>query len=477
MLPNTSAPSPGNIPGTGYSIGSINTIAELISVVKRFDSDYHPKSSSKVVDEAERPLVMYQTDSQGKEFSSVKPSGETGEPVYLNLQNPVIIDENGTVTNQGANADGQIIKDKDGIRAIVYAAENVKSVAENGIPINGLVNRNTQVDGTYALAGYARDIKDNEYIAIITVEHYSGNIVDSEIIDVGHAIRGRIKNERGPVSQDVKSPKKTIHRDPHSPITIAELLEIVNSTHRGILSKDVLDFFGEERSTEGEYVKEVKFSQLGVDTDNPIYRSGIDEAYTDPIDESVSIDRLPKAEAQSVAEEQNYPVLMREDGSMERAVPGWTWVRASDRGNYGYVSGAKNGMLEVTFVNKANDIRYTPKELFAPGQLTAVDAEYQGEQAPMGEAPPETDRYIPTEEEEAGFETIMQEEEDRQSGKTTTAQQIVAGGELNEDEEKKANMAKPPKILIYQGFSGVLLGMGESVSGAGGGFRTRKIWA
>lgn len=121
MLPNTSAPSPGNIPGTGYSIGSINTIAELISVVKRFDSDYHPKSSSKVVDEAGRPLVMYQTDSQGKEFSSVKPSGETGEPVYLNLQNPVIIDENGTVTNQGANADGQIIKDKDGIRAIVYA--------------------------------------------------------------------------------------------------------------------------------------------------------------------------------------------------------------------------------------------------------------------------------------------------------------------------------------------------------------------
>lgn len=66
----------------------------------------------------------------------------------------------------------------------------------------------------------------------------------------------------------------------------------------------------------------------------------------------------------------------------------------------------------------------------------------------------------------------MQEEEDRQSGKTTTAQQIVAGGELNEDEEKKANMAKPPKILIYQGFPGVLLGMGEGVNGAGGGFRT-----
>ena len=229
---------------------------------------------------------------------------------------------------------------------------------------------------------------------------------------------------------------------------------------------------GLDSRTIPEGYKPPNTSSIGVDTDNPIYRSGIEEAETGDIDESVHVDRLPKAEAQTVAEEQNYPVLMREDGSMERAVPGWTWVRASDRGNYGYVSGAKNGMLEVTFINKANDISYTPRELFAPGQLTAVDAEYQGEQAPMGEAPPETDRYIPTEEEEAEFEAIMQEEEDRQSGKTTTAQQIVAGGELNENEEKKANMAKAPKILIYQGFSGVSSGMGEGVSGAGGGFRT-----
>ena len=214
-----------------------------------------------------------------------------------------------------------------------------------------------------------------------------------------------------------------------------------------------------------------------MDTDNPIYRSGINEADTDPIDESVHIDRLPKAEARSVAEEQNYPVLMREDGSYERAVPGWTWVRASDRGNYGYVSGAKNGMLEVTFVNKANDIRYTPKELFAPGQLTAVDAEYQGEQAPMGEAPPETDRYIPTEEEEAEFEAIMQEEEDRQSGKTTTAQQIVAGGELNENEES------PQKIIreALEGEPNIVYKKEKTAArlfflyGAGGGFRTHTM--
>ncbi|MCQ2438484.1 MAG: hypothetical protein MJ074_01825 [Oscillospiraceae bacterium] len=123
MLPYGSVPSLflNNQQSPGYTNGSIKNIAQLVEAVKMTDPDYHPKSSSKVVDEAGRPLVMYQTDSQGKEFSSVKPSGETDEPVYLNLQNPVIIDENGTVTNQGANADGQIIKDKDGIRVIVYA--------------------------------------------------------------------------------------------------------------------------------------------------------------------------------------------------------------------------------------------------------------------------------------------------------------------------------------------------------------------
>lgn len=72
-------------------------------------------------------------------------------------------------------------------------------------------------------------------------------------------------------------------------------------------------------------------------------------------------------------------------------------------------------MLEVTFVNKANDISYTPGELFAPGQLTAVDAEYQGEKAPIGEPPPEIDPVMDdwTDEE---FEAMMQEEEDRMAG-------------------------------------------------------------
>mgnify|MGYP003293479176 CR=1 FL=1 len=129
--------------------------------------------------------------------------------------------------------------------------ERIGQVAKYGIPINGLKNRNSQVHGTYALAGYARDIKDNEYIAIITVEHYSGNIVDSEIIDVGHSIRGRIEKGRGSVSHDVKSPKRTIHKDPRSSITIAEILEIVNSTHRGILSQNILEHFNEERPKDG----------------------------------------------------------------------------------------------------------------------------------------------------------------------------------------------------------------------------------
>lgn len=121
MLPLSRAPSPGN-PGTGHVglNGSIWSIADLIDAVKMVDPDFNPKSSSKVVDANGNPMVMYHGTNQGG-FSSFDPNAardgasffftnsydvaktytvnghETAQvyPVYLNLQNPLMIDAEG----------------------------------------------------------------------------------------------------------------------------------------------------------------------------------------------------------------------------------------------------------------------------------------------------------------------------------------------------------------------------------------------
>ncbi|MCQ2438481.1 MAG: hypothetical protein MJ074_01810 [Oscillospiraceae bacterium] len=61
-------------------------------------------------------------------------------------------------------------------------------------------------------------------------------------------------------------------------ITVADLIDDVKSTHRSILSQNALEHFNEERPKDGYWTNRVLFSQLGLDTDNPIYRSGVEEA-------------------------------------------------------------------------------------------------------------------------------------------------------------------------------------------------------
>ena len=49
-------------------------------------------------------------------------------------------------------------------------------------------------------------------------------------------------------------------------LSIADVIQIVNTTHQSILSDDVLKALGEERNPEGYYAQRVKFS-LGQQTD------------------------------------------------------------------------------------------------------------------------------------------------------------------------------------------------------------------
>ena len=147
--------------------------------------------------------------------------------------------------------------------------------------------------------------------------------------------------------------------------------------------------------------------------------------------------RMPRAEAKAYAEENNYPMLQRANGKEEQAVPGWTWVRANDRGNYGRVIGkgvtdsGENG-LEVVFWNKAESRRQGHDVAFmktmAPSELTLVDPQLSGRNVPVGEAPAEMEAY---------YDTLTDEEYDAMFYSREDMHQLpeTATGEEQSDEE------------------------------------------
>ena len=131
----------------------------------------------------------------------------------------------------------------------------IGSVAKNAIPINGLKNASEKAVGTYAMVAYCHDSRNREFIAVITVEQHTGNVDSFELYDVAHAVSGRQKNGS---QADTKSPG--VYPIEATTISIAQLLEFVNTTHQSILSDDVLAHFGETRNPKGSYSDKVLFS-------------------------------------------------------------------------------------------------------------------------------------------------------------------------------------------------------------------------
>ena len=83
------------------------------------------------------------------------------------------------------------------------------------------------------------------------------------MLDVTHAMSGRRKNNRGrkpDLSSQEFADGISFNPSTVDTITIADLLNVVNSTHKGILSKDVLKTFGEEKPKEGYYTSRALFS-------------------------------------------------------------------------------------------------------------------------------------------------------------------------------------------------------------------------
>ena len=131
----------------------------------------------------------------------------------------------------------------------------VGEVIQNAIPVNALYDTAENVQGTYAMAGYATDSKGREFVAIITVEQRTDEVTDIELLDVAHAVNGR---QRKSSQADTKS--QGVYPIKAATISIADFLNIVKQTHQSILSEDVLARFGETRNPTGTYAGKVKFS-------------------------------------------------------------------------------------------------------------------------------------------------------------------------------------------------------------------------
>ena len=143
-------------------------------------------------------------------------------------------------------------------------------LVRNAIPINGLRNKNRQAAGTYAMACLVND-NDSKTVAIITVEEHTSKVVDIGYVDIMHSVNGRFMGKKRDSQSSTREPRHGLDEaalaTAISEISIADFLEIVNMTHRSILSDSVLQKFEETRPTDGHYTGEVLFKlPIGEDT-------------------------------------------------------------------------------------------------------------------------------------------------------------------------------------------------------------------
>lgn len=149
-------------------------------------------------------------------------------------------------------------------RANARIAQKAGELAKYAVPINALINE-SDADGTYAMAApVLGEDGQMEKVAVLTIEIRSGNLVKMEEYDQLHAVSGRKKNggrnERGILSNGLSAN----HRSGR--ISIADFLKEINSTHKGLLSQNVLDVFNEKKPEKGYWPERSKFSKADTTT-------------------------------------------------------------------------------------------------------------------------------------------------------------------------------------------------------------------
>ncbi len=142
-------------------------------------------------------------------------------------------------------------------------------IVKNAIPINGLEKKNKQANGTYAMACLVFD-GGSYVVAIVTVDEFTSKVMEMEYVDITHSINGRRLKETGdsrPATGASELGQLSTSVSAISEISISDFLEIVNSTHRSILSNDVLQHFNNARPKDGYYAEKVLFKlSTGEDT-------------------------------------------------------------------------------------------------------------------------------------------------------------------------------------------------------------------
>lgn len=141
-------------------------------------------------------------------------------------------------------------------------------IISSAIPVNALSTENDQALGTYAMVSIASAGEGKTVAIITTVEQHTNKFLNMESIDIAHALSGRMVKKEGSLSstRDGDSPETEANAATFN-LSIADVIQIVNTTHQSILSDDVLKTLGEERNLEGYYAQRVKFS-LGQQTES-----------------------------------------------------------------------------------------------------------------------------------------------------------------------------------------------------------------
>ena len=145
-------------------------------------------------------------------------------------------------------------------------------IVQNAVPINGLTKENKQANGTYAMACLLND-GNGFVVAIVTVDEFSSRATNFDFVEITHSINGRFlanKEDSRSSTRELELGDKSLSTTAISEISIADFLEIVNSSHQSILSNDVLAHLGETRNPDGHYANRVLFS----DRNNIGYHAG-----------------------------------------------------------------------------------------------------------------------------------------------------------------------------------------------------------
>lgn len=138
-------------------------------------------------------------------------------------------------------------------------------VIANAIPVNALENKNQEAIGTYAMVSVLRS-GNSRIVAVVTVEQHTNRVLSinaDSISDQAHAFSGRIEKNEGKLASKetlAASETETTPATATFDLSIADVIQIVNTTHQSILSDDVLKTLGETRNPEGYYAPRVKFS-------------------------------------------------------------------------------------------------------------------------------------------------------------------------------------------------------------------------